>query len=167
MRGIFHPGIKIEDASQGLTKFGSEVRGKDGAHAMSEHVKARAGMPPANFGDNRVAIFHEARVLINMSRRTLGMPKASMIASIDGQTALRQCITHIDKPAGMCAQTVQDEQNIPAIRYPTAQEEFAAISHRQRFGSYFDRVGSPHLSPIALSFLLVEHNNPPVDNLPR
>ncbi len=80
-----------------------------------------------------------------------------MIHRIYGHAASSKPVAHIDKPAAMRAQTVQDKKYIGAFCNPAAYKNIASIKCLEYFGSGFYGVGFKHLAPVARGIWLVEH----------
>src|SRR6266851_4214900 len=82
-----------------------------------------------------------------------------MLHSIDGYAARGQYVTHIDIPAAVSTQSVQDEKDLRAIRFPTTQEELACILRCKFLCCSHDICCRLHLAPISRSSRLVKHRS--------
>src|SRR6266851_5879315 len=140
-----------------------QVRGENTAHTVPQHVKtsrlALADMTALNILDYCREVVKVILGLLNMARQALGAPKTAMIHRVHIETVRRQFVAHIDKPAAVRAQAMQQQEHILAPRPPGTQEKLTAISHRQRFGRSLHRSSRPHLSPLTWDFDIVKHES--------
>src|SRR5579883_1142074 len=154
---IFDPGIQEQQPGQLLRVGRRVVNRKDAAHAVPKHKKFRLRLRSADGINDGINISKIAPVIGDMPTWPLRAAKAAMVNDPDIELARRQRVAHINEPAAVRTQTMQDEQRCRGARLPAQAKQARLIAHRQPFLGGFHTGRGLKLAPIAFRIGTIRH----------